>query len=84
MKWLLALAVVSLPAWGAERSAPLSLAQAKTLLQAAGVSVGKVFAEDPSASTSNRYALTRLEGRQLRPNVFMIEIEVTPLPRFGQ
>lgn len=81
MRWLLCLVLLSSPAWAAEKSAPLTLAQARALLAAAGVSVGKVFADDPSASSPNRYALTRLESRQKRPNVFSVEIEITPLPK---
>ena len=84
MKWLSILLALSSPALAADRSPPLSLAQARMLLAIAGVSVGKVFADNPRAASPNRYALTRLESKQKKPNVFTVEIEITPLPKAGQ
>lgn len=84
MKWLAVLLALSSPAFAAERSPSLTLAQARALLAAAGVSVGKVFADDPRAHSPNRYALTRLESKQKKPNVFDVEIEITPLPKVEQ
>lgn len=79
MRWLLLFVLASSPAWAAERSVPLTLEQARTLLSAVGVNVGKVFADDPRSPSANRYALTRIDSKQKKPNVFVVEIEVTPL-----
>ena len=81
MRWALLFVLLSSPAWAAERSTPLTLEQARLLLSAVGVNVGKVFADDPNSPSANRYALTRLDSKQKRPNVFVVEIEVTPLPK---
>ncbi len=81
MRWALLFALLSSPACAGDRSAPLSLEQARALLSAVGVNVGKVFADEPGSPSANRYALTRLDSKQKRPNVFVVEIEVTPLPR---
>ena len=81
MRWALLFVLLSSPVWAAEKSTPLSLDQARTLLALAGVTVGKVFCEDPSCVNTNRYALSRLDSKQKRPNVFSIEIEITPLPK---
>lgn len=81
MKWCLLFVCLASPAWGAERSVPLTLDQARALLSAVGVNVGKVFVDDPGSLSANRYVLTRLDSRQKRPNVFVVEIEVTPLAK---
>ena len=84
MKWIAILLALSTPVMAAEKSPPLSLAQARMLLAIAGVSVGKIFADDPSSHSPNRYALTRLDSKLKKPNVFSVEIEITPLPKAGQ
>jgi len=82
MRAFLLLLCLTTAASAQERSAPLTLTQARQLLSAVGVSVGKVFAVDPTpGARSDRYALTRLESRQKRPNVFELEIEITPQPK---
>lgn len=82
MRAFVALLLLTSTAFAQERSAPLSLAQARQLLSAVGVSVGKVFAVDPTPGAhSDRYALTRLDSHQKRPNVFELEIEITPLAK---
>lgn len=84
MKWLLCVVALTTPVWAVEWSDSLSLAQARALLSATGINTGKVFVDDPSSPSPNRYVLTKLISRQIRPNVFSIEIEVTPLPRARQ
>jgi hypothetical protein len=77
MRWLLAFIVASSPLWAADRSPPLSLERARDLVAAMGLNAGKIFADD-----ENRYLVSRVEGRSPRPNVFLIEVEITPLPKY--
>jgi hypothetical protein len=57
-------------------SVPLSLERARLLVSAMGLNVGKVFPDD-----ENRYMVSRVESTSRRPNVFLVEIEITRLPR---
>lgn len=83
LRWALVLLLGSLPAWGQSTSTPLTLLQARTLLASTGVGVGKIFVDDPSASSPNRYLVARINSHLVRPNVFTIEIEIQPLAKVG-
>jgi len=69
-------AAVDLALGDTTRSPPLSLVRARLLVSSMGINVGKIFADD-----DDRYALTRIEARTKGPNTFIIEVDITPLPK---
>jgi hypothetical protein len=83
MKWLLLAALLSSPLWAAERSPSLSLGEARQLVASMGIGVGKMFCRSgpQCQGDDDRYVLSHIDSRAAGPNRFVIEVEITPLPR---
>lgn len=83
-KWLIAAAIAaSTPLLAADLSTPLSLDHARALVSAMGFNVGRQFCTGgpQCAGDDDRYMLSRIESHAKGRNVFVIEVEITPLPK---
>lgn len=86
MKWLIVAIAASTPLLAADLSNPLSLERARALVAAMGFNVGRQFCTGgiQCAGDDDRYMLSRIESHAKGRNVFVIEVEITPLPKHGE